>query len=476
MITRRNLLAGLGLGAGAALLGPFFQRAFAQDSGSTPKRLVLFVEGNGVEPVTWLADSARTAINAHASGAIDGKRWWYRSYDHDTVLDVPSGDLAAARSLAPLGASAGPSLVADAAVLYGLSNKVAGGGHTTYQGALTCSKCTSGRPGGISIDAYLGAQPGIVGDRPFDVLRLGVGATTSAVLHGVCAYGAGRTAPVLLDPVAAYTNLFGAVAAGDVQRAFRERGEILDFAAEDVKRALAVFSGGSDERAKLEAYLTSLETVSARQKRLVEMEGTLRSVAPPSPDERAWYSSTDPMERLAAHTDVATAALVGGLTNLVVLTSGAGGPFSLNYGALSMGIGRHDLHHGSAGNAEYRDAIHNVTQRHVELLAGMARTLAAIPEGSGSMLDHTIILYTSDNGEQHHSTASEWPMLLIGGSALGLVTGGRTVVYPGLGKGAHRQVSNLYNPLGHLLGAPVDDFGAEGASRVAEGPLAELMG
>ena len=88
----------------------------------------------------------------------------------------------------------------------------------------------------------------------------------------------------------------------------------------------------------------------------------------------------------------------------------------------------------------------------------------------------TIILYTSDNGEQHHSTASEWPMLLIGGSALGLVTGGRTVVYPGLGKGAHRQVSNLYNTLGHLLGAPVDDFGAEGASRVAEGPLAELMG
>jgi hypothetical protein len=35
-------------------------------------------------------------------------------------------------------------------------------------------------------------------------------------------------------------------------------------------------------------------------------------------------------------------------------------------------------------------------------------------------------------------------------------------------------VSNLFNTLGHAAGVPLDDFGAEGLTRVAEGPLSEL--
>lgn len=44
------------------------------------------------------------------------------------------------------------------------------------------------------------------------------------------------------------------------------------------------------------------------------------------------------------------------------------------------------------------------------------------PNAAGTMLDHTVIVYRGDNGEEHPSTATEWPVLLIGGGALGLQT------------------------------------------------------
>ena len=81
----------------------------------------------------------------------------------------------------------------------------------------------------------------------------------------------------------------------------------------------------------------------------------------------------------------------------------------------------------------------------------------------------------SDNGEQHHSEAREWPTLLVGGDALGLKTDGRTVVFPGDGSTGNRQVSNLFNTLGYALGdTSMDRFGREGDTRIAAGPLTEL--
>jgi hypothetical protein len=64
---------------------------------------------------------------------------------------------------------------------------------------------------------------------------------------------------------------------------------------------------------------------------------------------------------------------------------------------------------------------------------------------------------------------------MLGGNALGLKTDGRTVVYPGFGAANNRQVSNLFNSLGHAFGdSTFDLFGLEGPSRIAPGPLSEL--
>jgi hypothetical protein len=114
------------------------------------------------------------------------------------------------------------------------------------------------------------------------------------------------------------------------------------------------------------------------------------------------------------------------------------------------------------------------------MMIDLARQLDAIPERGATLLDHTVLVYIGDNGETHHATGEEFPVVLMGGGALGLRTGGRTIVYPGLdqfGHG-HRQVSNVWNTLGHLACEDLNAFGGErlgGGTRSAEGPLTELM-
>lgn len=464
-ISRRAWLKRMATGAGAALLSPFFtQLAHAQ--GRAPRRFLFVVEGNGFEPVTLLGDPARAAIDATTDQPLGDARWWYRSYRHAAPLEV-AGGLGTAPALGGLA-----ELADRAAVLFGLSSKITGGGHSARHGALASARSTGGAPGGITIDAWLGARATVRQQTPFDVVRLGVSDDASRPLDfGTCAYGRGRAAPMLLQPDKAFRALFGSVGDAQAGRAFEKRGGQLDFAAADVRASLQVFSGNSAERAKLETYLASIEALQARRARLIALGPQLRAARP------AVDGAADaPLDRFTQQLDLAAAALLGGLTNVCVVGCGSGGDFGMRYPGIIQGVGRHDLHHGSAANPAYRAAIHTVTRRQVDAIAGVARRLAAAPDvGGGSVLENTLIVYIGDNGEQHHSTASEFPVLLIGGQGMGLRIDGRTWVYPGLSAAGHRQISNLWNLLGHVAGEALDDFGAEGPTRRAAGPLGGLL-
>jgi hypothetical protein len=47
-------------------------------------------------------------------------------------------------------------------------------------------------------------------------------------------------------------------------------------------------------------------------------------------------------------------------------------------------------------------------------IAALAAKLKAVPEGDGTMLDNTMIVYTSDNAARHHSFGVDWPMFVLG--------------------------------------------------------------
>jgi len=82
-----------------------------------------------------------------------------------------------------------------------------------------------------------------------------------------------------------------------------------------------------------------------------------------------------------------------------------------------------------------------------------------VPEGDGTMLDNTLIVYLSDAASAHHGGFEEWPLVLMGGCNGKLRTDGRYVVYPYHGKPGHRTLNTLYNSILHAAGGPRDDFG-----------------
>ena len=457
-IARRTFLGGLAAGVATTALAPW-RRVSA--SGGAPCRFLFVLEGNCYEPRTILAPSARSVLDdGAASGPIGGARWWHRSYRHDTVLDVEGSDLAMAPAL---GALADQGLVDQTTAIFGLSSRIIGGGHSGYHGALSCTRTLSGRAGGQTIDAYLAGLEAVRGETPFEAVRLNVG--SGALNFGACAAAPGLSLPMINDPVAAHSVLYGAFDPGEAQRSFNRQRHLLAFLREDVQAAMADTRLDTREAGKLSLYGESIEALQLSQSRLEAMALT------PAPVPE---NGLTPIPRFGATLDLATSALIDGLTPVAVVGSGAGGPFSLTYSSVSN-VGRHDMHHGSAGNETLRQNILDVTRLQVAEIARVARRLADIPEGDGSMLDHTVIVFIGDNGEQHHSTASEFPVLLIGGGAF-LQPGGRTLLYPGLGSEGHRQVSNLWNTLGYVAGQELDDFGGEeGTLRRAFGPLEELL-
>ncbi|MEZ4462656.1 MAG: DUF1552 domain-containing protein [bacterium] len=472
--TRRNFLQAMGFGAGAFLFAPF-TNSIARAQATGPKRFVVVIEGNCIEPIAFLSGPAQQKLEADSTGVIGGKRWFGRSYTHDSPIEIPNSNLSSAPALSPLSVTGELDLSDKSAVVFGLSNKVAGGGHTTHCGALSCTRSTAAAPGDQTIDHWLGQQAAVRNGTPYDVMRLGISASSAKLAYQTCAFGKGNPAPIIVDPTTAFNQAFGSVATGAGQMAFSERSQLLDFAHADATRALNAFSGNSRERFKLEQYLQSLEQVAMRQEQIATMSDALLAARPTEPGPGTLYVSADPIDNLQAQFDIATASLIGGLTNVAVIASATGDAFDIAYPSIVPDIKRHDLHHQSGNVPAFVQAIHDVTRAHVSFIAQMARTLAATPEvgGDGSMLDHTVIVYLPDNGEQHHSNSEEWPVLLVGGQAMGFLTDGRTVVYPNHANANNRQVSNLFNSMGFAAGTELLKFGTD-ANRVAEGELTEI--
>ncbi|MGE0784227.1 MAG: DUF1552 domain-containing protein [Sandaracinaceae bacterium] len=463
-MNRRDFMKLAGI-SGLAAAAPFGAR-FAGATGATCPKFLFVVEGNGFEPASVLCDSARAALDATMSGAVDTKRWWCNSYRHDSPMELSTPDLAQSSYLSsqfgtafPLEPLAEQGLVDQSTVLLGLSSRIVGGGHSGMHGALSSTRTIGGRPGGPTIDAYLAGIPEVRQDTPFDAFRIGVGG--GGIDFGTCAYGYGRPAPVIRDESEAYAFAYGAFASGNARQVFEQRDRMLRFAAEDVRAAEARFTGNPGELAKLGTYEASIDELLQSQERLRSMTVT----APPAP-----MTGLSPLPQLAQLLDMAAGALIDGLTNVAVVTSGTGGAFGMTYSTVSS-TARHDMQHQSGGNPTLLDAIRQVNRAQVDAIAKAARRLA-----DASILDQTIIVWIGDNGEQHHSTSSEFPILLIGGSGVGLKPGGRTVLYPGLSSANHRQLSNLWNTLGHVAGVALDEFGGEaGNLRKAPGPLPELL-
>jgi hypothetical protein len=470
MLTRRNVLRNIGLGTGALALAPFAQRLKAEAAGDPkklPKRFVFIVRSNGILTTEIQPKRLEKLVKTRANGGWQQKQHVY-----------PLTDYKLHDAMAPL-----ESLSSRVTILQGLSGRMCRASHGAGFGALGAYESGKGAAGPRleTIDGALAKTlGGVFPHLGFTMEHHG----RSVTYPGLSAIGPKQPLPYYADPMLAYTDLFATVATDSKTKATLDIDRnVLDFMVDDVKRFQGRLSSG--EREKLDHYLHGFEAMHQRQAKLVAMNKTLARVAPALRDS---FTSEIEIERLKAHFDLVASSLIGGLTNVTAIRADHLG---MRLEGLGLGVKTvHQIGHmiengkdGAVGEA-FEDGKGEFATRavilsfHMKLIAELAAKLDAVPEGDGTMLDNTLIVYLSDHGDRHHANLHEWPMIAIG-NVNGQFKAGRYIQVPGYGSRGHRTIANLYLSLLHAAGHPRDTFGEKDlrldAAIDQTGPLAEWM-
>lgn len=227
----------------------------------------------------------------------------------------------------------------------------------------------------------------------------------------------GQPIPALSDPKQIFERLFGQDGASRKdRRKLRNSESILDLV-KDQAKSLRRNLGIADQR-KLSEFETSVREVEQR----VERSRSWLDVPLPKVDRDSigLDATVDaPKEYLKAIYDLQFLALQTDLTRITTYQIGSYGPSRARKfpGVLGLKPDWHGLAHG-AGKKGGPENIGRFDQFLAENLARFLSRLKETPEGDGSLLDRTLVLYGSSNSRTHQNR--NYPLLLAGGRNLGL--------------------------------------------------------
>ncbi len=123
-----------------------------------------------------------------------------------------------------------------------------------------------------------------------------------------------------------------------------------------------------------------------------------------------------------------------------------------SYNEIGLPEADHSMsHHGN--NPDKMKDFAKLNTYHVDTLAYYLTKLQSIPDGDGTLLDHTIVLYGKGMSDGNTHNNYSVPVVVIGGKEKGL-EGNRHLVYP---KGT--PLANLSMSLMEKFGVPVETFG-----------------
>ena len=108
-------------------------------------------------------------------------------------------------------------------------------------------------------------------------------------------------------------------------------------------------------------------------------------------------------------------------------------------------------HHSNNENNKARFAVLN--RYHAGLLAYFVDKLAKLPDGDGTLLDHSLVIYGSGMSDGNSHNHDPLPILLAGGAS-GRIAGNRHLV-----QAEHTPMSNLLLAVLQKLGCPEEGFG-----------------
>ncbi len=226
--------------------------------------------------------------------------------------------------------------------------------------------------------------------------------------------------PNEINPRLAFNRLFSTMP--DAQRAQRDkqRKSILDFVREDSKNLLRQV-GGNDTR-KLDEYFSAIRDIEMR----------IESAEKFPPIKSPEYNAPEEMpenfqEHFRLMVELIVLAFQTDVTRIVTFVIGNEGS-NKSYPVINVREGHHELtHHG--GNEEKIEKVRQINLFHTQQLAYFLEKLDATPEGDGSLLDHSMIVYGSGNADGNRHSHHDLPILLAGQGG-GTIKSGRHIKYP----------------------------------------------
>lgn len=444
--SRRSLLAATGA---SSLLVPLLHqdRSYGADP-AFPLRVVFFVTGNGtIEEAFWPGGTEGNLVLPEITRPLE---------PHKSKLLFPRGvDMRVWSEDNPFGGN--------------------GDAHHNWSAVLTATRLATGDPphdpGGPglalasskSLDIHIGQEldkqaqaqglPGL----PFPTLSVRARGNTGSGRDTLSWTGDRAPFSAEGDPRKLFDSLFAGVA-GDVPdpalvRLRKKRQSVLDYVGTALERQTARL--GTEDRHKVQLHLDAVRNIE----RQLSAGPIAASCSPPALEEGLDFRLDQNLPQLvSAQLDLITSALACGLTRCATFAFADANNYDVFFpflGIAQQGIEFPERHHH---DISHRPGEANADKIEVETwimsqLALLLDKLSAVPEGTGTLLDNTVVLWmnTLNNGFSH--TVLKLPMVIAAGANTGIRTGGRLIE---LDREAHNRVLAA---VANHVGVPLEGWG-----------------
>ncbi len=218
--------------------------------------------------------------------------------------------------------------------------------------------------------------------------------------------------PSEAHPRIAFERMFGdGGSVADRQSELRKNASLLDWMGQDIARLRRELGPG--DRNRVNEYLDTVREVERRIQKAEKSteESGLRDL------DRPLGVPASYAEHARLMFDLQVLAMQGDVTRVITFQL-ARETSNRSYPEIGINEGHHPLTH-NGGNAEKLAKVAQINAFHVSLFAYYLEKLKATPDGDGSLLDHSMILYGSgmSNSDIHNHT--DLPVLVAGGGVKG---------------------------------------------------------
>lgn len=420
--------------------------------------------------LTGAAAKSTSAAGRVASGGPKRVIFFLQNQGFDPKTCIPAGmknSGSLAKAVLPEPIKALEPFKEKLHIINGLHGLHTSPSHSAFFGALGGYRGSDGVPPSASTIDYELSK--VLPETLLPHLCIGMDSMENMVakptVANLSARGAGKPIFMHSNPNHLYQMLYGGISSGDIRSQHEAKSGMFD-RIEQMAAAEGKALPTAD-KLRFHEFVQGFNDMNGLRERLGAVSDHLEKFAP-EVDEG--YSrpefETDWHDRLL---DLGISALKSGTTSVLTIGSGRGEIF----GAWK-GLGVEEQGH-NLGHMEQPDnpIWVKIRQYNSRMLVKLMEELESVPEGSGSMMDNTLIVYTSNNADKQHTSGATWPVMLLG-NCNGVFKSGQFTQLDG-----KRPINALYSTLLNTVGVNCDRFNMSDKMAAkfdnGSGPLREIL-